>query len=725
MTSRNLFFNLSKEDGKQRLWSMAVAFLMFFFILPVGTALVLDENIKQEMNHQYIISELQEWLGIQNGFMVALIIFLSLIMGVTSFSYLHSRQKVDFYHGIPVNRKHLFWANYMNGILIAAAAYGINLLLALGVIGANRISPVEVAGASFTGFLFFLIHYTMLYTVTVLAMILTGNILIGIFGTLVFNFYSLCLLFVLELSYNQFFYTSYEEGKTVFHRLMDKFSPIALFFANIEKMKSGEYSGEVLLRITAVIIVTAMIAFLSFWLYKKRGSEAAGKAMAFKISMPIIRIPIVILISLCGSLFFWFIHSSLGWAVFGLVCGALLSHCFIEIIYHFEFRKLFSHWKQMIVSAVFAGALFCSFRYDFFGFDSYIPEESSIKSVAVSFDDTADWISYGDIWQDAEGDYNWRYISSNEYILNHMELKDTVPVLALVREAVERNQRLDRSSTTKRDTGDNERTYRFLVKYTMKNGKSIYRSYELSGEKIRPEIVRIYENPNFLNAVYPVLTQTPEDTAWVRVGRGALRNVVSLDRNGTDKAMTEKILMTYQEDLKNLKVETMQKENPVGSIQFVTRKQADAETKRTESQNYWQYGDVTERGYYPIYPSFRNTLELLKECQVDVDSWNNPEQIKEINIDLTQFAEYMYSFEKQDMQYLTITDPKMLMEIMEKASVEEYSNMNPFITDRSERISFSAVSESAGSKSEMKYTIPLNQLPQSVTENIEKIKRGV
>ena len=345
--------------------------------------------------------------------------------------------------------------------------------------------------------------------------------------------------------------------------------------------------------------------------------------------------------------------------------------------------------------------------------------------MAVSFDDTADWISYGDIWQDAEGDYNWRYISSNEYILNHMELKDTVPVLALVREAVERNQRLDRSSTTKRDTGDNERTYRFLVKYTMKNGKSIYRSYELSGEKIRPEIVRIYENPNFLNAVYPVLTQTPEDTAWVRVGRGALRNVVSLDRNGTDKAMTEKILMTYQEDLKNLKVETMQKENPVGSIQFVTRKQADAETKRTESQNYWQYGDVTERGYYPIYPSFRNTLELLKECQVDVDSWNNPEQIKEINIDLTQFAEYMYSFEKQDMQYLTITDPKMLMEIMEKASVEEYSNMNPFITDRSERISFSAVSESAGSKSEMKYTIPLNQLPQSVTENIEKIKRGV
>lgn len=725
MTSKNLFFNLSKEDGKQRLWSMAVAFLMFFFALPVGTALGLDENIKQEMSHQYIVSQLQSWLGIQNGFIAALIIFLSLIMGVTSFSYLHSRQKVDFYHGIPVNRKHLFWANYFNGILIAAAAYGINLLLALGVIGANRISPVEMAGASFAGFLFFLIHYTMMYTVTVLAMILTGNILIGIFGTLVFNFYSSCLLFVLELSYDQFFYTSYDEGKTVFSRLMDKFSPFVLFVTNIEKMQSGELTGEVLVRIAAVIIVTVIVALLSFWLYKKRGSEAAGKAMAFKISMPIIRIPIVILVSLCGSLFFWFIHSSLGWAVFGLICGALLSHCFIEIIYHFDFRKLFSHWKQMIVSAALAGVLFCSFRYDFFGYDSYIPAENSIKSVAVSLDNTTDWISYGDIWQDVQGDYNWQYISSSEYILNRMELNDTVPVLALVRDAVERNQRLHRSGADERNTEDYERTYRFSIKYTMKNGKSIYRSYELSGDKARPEIVRIYENPEYLTAVYPVLTQTPEDTAWVRVGRGAQRNVVSLDRNGTDKAMTEKILMVYQEDLKNLKVETMQKENPIGSIQFVTKKQAAAENKRTESQNYWQYSDVTERGYYPIYPSFKNTLELLKECQVDVDSWNNLEQIKEINIDMTQFSEFNYSYEKQDMQYMTISDPKLLMQIMEKAFIEEYSNMNPFINDRLERISFSAISESAGSKSEMQYTIPASQLPQSVTEDIEKIKSGV
>jgi ABC-2 type transport system permease protein len=562
----------------------------------------------------------------------------------------------------------------------------------------------------------------MLYTVTVLAMILTGNILVGILGTLVFNFYTSCVLAVLELSYHQFFYTSYQGGKAFFGSLTDRFSPFFLFVTNSNKMQSGEFTGEIMVRVAAVICVTIILAVLSYWLYKKRGSEAAGKAMAFKVSMPIIRIPIVILAALCGSLFFWFIHSSLGWAVFGLICGVVLSHCFIEIIYHFDFRKLFSHWKQMIVSAVLAAAVFCCFRYDFIGYDSYIPTDDSIKSIGISFENTNDWISYGDIWQDAEGDYNWEYQSSNEYILSHMELNDTAPVLALVRDAVERNQRLRLSNSTVRNSEEYERTYRFSVRYTMKNGKNTYRTYELSGDNARPEIVRIYENPDFLNAVYPVLTQTPEDTAWVRVARGAQKNVVSLDRNGTDKAMTEKILKVYQEDLKNLKVETMQKENPIASIQFVTRKQAAAETKRAENQNSWKYSDVTERGYYPIYPSFKNTMELLKECQVDVDSWNDLEQIKEINIDKTQFANFNYTYESKEAQYLTITDPEILRQIMEKAAIEEYSGMNPFVNNSFERISFSAVAVSGGSKSEMQYTIPLDQLPKSVSKDIDKIK---
>ncbi|MDR2025506.1 MAG: DUF6449 domain-containing protein [Hungatella sp.] len=725
MTSKSLFYNLLREDGKRRLWSMALSFLVFFFTFPVGIALSLSERMRGTIDYTYIVSSLESWLGFQNGWMAALITLLSLIMGVTSFSYLHSRQKVDFYHGIPVNRKRLFWVNYFNGILIPAAVYGVNLVIAMGVIAVNGISPGEIWKTALTGFLLFMIHYCMMYSVTVISMILTGNVLVGILGNLVLQFYFICVIGVLEFCHTNFFYTSYRGGGNIFNRFMDKCSAFVLFMMNMEQLQPGTSGGTQAVRIFAVLAVTIVLTLLSFWLYKKRGSEAAGRAMAFRISMPIIRIPIVVLSSLSGSIFFWSMHSSIGWGVFGLICGMFLSHCVIEIIYHFEFRRLFSHWKQMVACALLAAVIFCGFRYDLFGYDGYIPSEDSIESVAVSMPDVNYWVSYGSAQQNPMGEYYWQYEDSDEYIFSHMKLTDTAPVLALVRDAVARNQKLHHNNDFYETWDDGSINYNFSIKYTLKNGKNIYRSYHLSGDETRPEIAEIFENQEFAKAVYPILVQTPEETAWVRVSRGEQTNVVSRDRNGTEKAMTEKLLLAYQEDLKSLKVETMQKENPMATIQFLTKMQAEAETKREEIQSSWKYSDVTSRGYYPVYPSFTHTLELLKECQVDVEGWNTLDNIKEINIDSYQFNGYRSTYEDKDSQYLTITDEEEIRQIMSHGAIDGYSNMNPYGGRGEERVSFSAVVESGGRRSETSCTIPFNQLPESVKSEIEKIKKDV
>ena len=719
MTSRSLFFNLLKEDGKRRLWSIALAFLVFFFTFPVKTALVLGEHMRRNGEYQYLASDLRNSLSFHNGWAAALFILLSLILGVSSFSYLHSRQKVDFYHGIPVNRKQLFWANYANGILIPAAVYGINLVLTLLVIAVNGYSPLEVLGTVLAGYLLLMLHYCMMYSVTVLAMILTGNIVVGILGTMVFQFYFPCMFLVLRLCFGQFFYTSYRNGGEAFSFWLDKSSPFMLFVYNLNLLNQETSATEWSVRIIAVLAVTVVFTFLSFLLYKKRGLEGAGKAMAFHISMPIIRNPIVVLSALWGSVFCWLLHSSIGWAVFGLICGSLLSHGVIEIIYHFDFRKLFSHWKQLVVSALLAAVVFCGFRYDLFGYDKYIPAESSLESVAVSMSDTSYWVPYGNPGRDEKGDYYWQYQDSDDYVLGRMKLTDTAPVLALVRDAVERNQKLNHGKDFTDSSGDTGRSYRFSVKYQMKNGKSIYRSYDLYSDQIRPELVKILENPNFVEAVYPILTQTPEDTAWVRVSRGEQTSVVSRDRNGTDKAMTEKLLLAYQEDFKNLKVETMEKENPIASIQFLTRLQAEAETKREAMQSSWQYSEVTSRGYYPIYPSFKKTLELLKECQVDTESWKGAGNVVEITIGADQFKDN----KGYDTQFLTVTDRAQIEAIMAESAADEYSNMNPFGYLSGERISFSAVTEAGGSRNETRYSIPLEKLPEAVKSEIEKIKK--
>lgn len=720
MTSKNLFFNLFKEEIKRRLWSMALSFLIFFFAYPVAIALYLGNQFKQEIKMIYITNTLNDVLGFHNGWAVVLFAFLSVLMGVSGFSYLHSRQKVDFYHGIPVNRKHLFMVNYLSGILIVAVAYGVNLLISLGVIAANGISPGIVFSEMGVGYLLFVLHYAMIYSVTILAMILTGNSLVGILGTMVFQFYFLIVCFVLELCFRQFFYTVYDGEVELFFHLIDKSSPIALFVTNVEQLSEEVTCTDFMLRIGAVICVTLVLAFVSFWFYKKRGLESAGKAMAFKVSMPIVRIPIVILAALCGGLFFWFMHSSLGWAIFGLICGLLLSHCIIEIIYHFDFRKMFCNWPQMLISGVIAAIIFSGFRYDLFGYDKYIPNENSIESVAFAPEYNNNWISYGNVAQNNKGEYYWEYIDTNAYLLSHMELTEPEPILSLVKEAVERNQKLNHE--VRNSDYEEDELFRFSVKYNLKNGKSIYRSYVLSGNSDREEMEKIYEMPDFISAMYPILQQTPEDTAWVRINDGQQINIVSRDRNGSDKAMTEKLLLAYQEDLSHLTVEDMRKENPVATIQFLTKIQAELEERQDETQSSWKYSDVTSRGYYPVYPSFKNTLQLLKECQVDVENWGNKEDVIEIQIDLYQINPYQSSY---DGYIYTVSDPEEIRQIMNQAVNEEYSSMNPFSFYDGENISFTAADSIGGSRKEVSYTIPFEKLPESLKEKLDEIKKQV
>jgi ABC-2 type transport system permease protein len=295
----------------------------------------------------------------------------------------------------------------------------------------------------------------------------------------------------------------------------------------------------------------------------------------------------------------------------------------------------------------------------------------------------------------------------------------------MVKKAVENNRGKNWDRNTYDDWGESERSCDFSVKYTLKNGRNVYRSYSLKNSEVKEELSQLYEDQDFIQAIYPIFSQTTENTSAVRVSRGSQSSIISRDKNGTDKAMTEKLLLAYQADLNQLKVETMNKENPIASIQFMTMIQAEADSKREGNQNSWQYSDLTSRGYYPIYPSFTNTLDLLRECQLDVDSWNSYEEIKEIRFDLSQLSNYdKESHESSSSQYYTVSDPQLIAQIMSQAAIDEYAGMNPFGIWNTDRISFSAVSSALGNRSEIQYIIPMKQLPDSVREAI-KPKTGI
>ena len=95
----------------------------------------------------------------------------------------------------------------------------------------------------------------------------------------------------------------------------------------------------------AVIGVAAMI------LYRKRPSEAAGRAMAFPLSQPLFKIILTIPGALGFSLFFYEMRGSFAGDFLDCSAAFFIMACVIEIIYHFDVRQAFAGWKSTAVGA--------------------------------------------------------------------------------------------------------------------------------------------------------------------------------------------------------------------------------------------------------------------------------------------------------------------------------------------------------------------------------------
>ena len=202
MTSGSLYFKLLKEDFRRRLWAIALVFLAFFFTLPIGLALNMEnaantnyyryndyepfiqDAAMTDLQYKTRLLELKTEVvlnGVEygNGMIAFLMITAAVVIGVSSFAYLHNKKKVDFYHSIPVRREALFGVQFSGGIFIVGAAYGLNLLLLTGVAMSYGVPAGRILGAMAGGWALNMLYYALMYSTAVAAMMMTGNIVGG------------------------------------------------------------------------------------------------------------------------------------------------------------------------------------------------------------------------------------------------------------------------------------------------------------------------------------------------------------------------------------------------------------------------------------------------------------------------------------------------------------------------------------------------------------------
>lgn len=755
MTSGNLFSKLMREDCKRRTWAFALVFLAFFFILPIGLALAMEDAANTQYYvyngyrdfvqdpsmplavYQEKLLELKKKVVLSqaefgNGMVVFLMMAAAVVMGVSGFSYLHNRKKVDFYHSIPVRRELIYSARYMGGILIVGVSYLINLILMFGVALAYGVGTPGIAGVMAGGVALNMLFFLLMYAAVVIAMMMTGNMVVGILASGVFFFFLPAVMLLLEGYCEIFFVTTARNAWTSdgspFMWGMKYLSPFSVYITALD-WKLDEIVKHVPELICSGFGVLALF-FLGMQLYRIRPSESAGKAMAFKRTMAPIRILLVLGCGLAGGLFFWAMQSRLRWGLFGTVVFTILTHCIVEIIYHFDFKKLFGRKLQLVLCLGAGVLVFLSFRYDWYGYDSYLPAADEVVSASLELDIDSGWLNNRSVLQNDQGEYELDYKPAYESIEEDMKLTDMDLVMPLVEEGrrsalLGRDERLGivkavpqvrnvsyiggadgptsvfiASKIGGEDGGDNPEAKEYYtgmtICYQLANGRRVRRAYTIALSDVMDVYGQLYKEAAYKEGLYPVFHETPGNLEKV-----IYREAGSSVYTGEDSRIISGLLDAYKTDFMALDTQTRINEVPVGAISFVSKdvqEYINQNLKQMRSGGrggYWDMGMDDFIQYWPVYPSFTHTLQILEGEGAEPGKHFAAGNIKSVTMNVQSLfynldsgsglpqGEELADLQRRNPYYtkegnLVITDPADIGQLMKAVAEDEFLPMDQF-----------------------------------------------
>lgn len=625
MTSRSSFFNLLKEDFRRRLWTFILASLVFFGTFVIGFTMVLqgwvanysDWTMTNVEFVDRVSSYVCEFLEFHPWFMLVAIVG-AIICGVNGFAYLHSKKQMDFYHSLPVTREKIFAVRFVNGILIYAVPYLIGLLYAFLI---TAVFGVMTKGVLYAGLMSFVLHlmgYIIMYLVTIIAMMLTGKLVIAFFGIAVLNAYAPAVYGLSMLLQETFYVTSYMGSVDIEDALQITrwLSPFSYYFTMMVKVV--ETPDVFWLELLSFVILAVLLTAVTLFLYRKRPSEKADTAMSFKVSEPIVRILISIPVGvLAGLLMFAFQYDTNGegalvWLVLGSALGGFLAHGIIESLYHGDVKKCLSHKVQLVATLVVAAVIPVCFFFDIFGYDSYLPEKKEIAHMSMACND----LRFGGSYYDENG--NW--VSPQEYALENMEVTefDAMHELAsiLVDAACANRQEsfFGYGGVYCYDEAAEYRHTDFIIQYTLKNGKVVTRTYEYNYYMLMDLLEQIYNNNQYKEAVHPVFALMQADGLKLLYGECySPVSPISVRLTGI-----EPLIKTYMQDVLALSFDELVETAAIGELTVFFK---------VGGEN--QYEDATT---FLIYPSMTGTLEMLKTYGVHLKGIESTDRVESLSV---------------------------------------------------------------------------------------------
>ncbi|MCM1155003.1 MAG: DUF6449 domain-containing protein [Roseburia sp.] len=585
MTSKNSFLTSAKENSRRRIVVWIISILVQLAIYPGIMTVYLSRINFWNKEGNYKTAELFE-KALQEAVTDALgfkpiatfpILFLAVCIAVQGFSYLHSRKKLDFYQSVPVSARHRFLVIYSNGLFIyllpaiAASLIAILMGAAQGALTGGAIA--EWALAMLADFTYFLI----VYNISILAVMLTGNIVITGFAAITLLFIGLAIDQIGQELKRDFF-------RSLDYAFMrhDNTSCIVMDYLyrmqEFKKMLSlSEITSGVLLLSIKWLAAALVILLIAYFCYKKRPSEAAGQAIAIRPVKPFAKIIISATIGagVC-CLLDDVTYSNIPIIILGMIGATLFISALMEVIYEFDIRAAYKHLISTGIAVTAVIVVFGIHYFDIFGYDSYVPEVDEVESVAV------DLGPYQYYWGYDERDGGVIYLDPTFYLRENMFLTDIEAICKLA------------EKSTQTDPDSIEEYRGFSVLYRLKNGREVsrYLWFDMDDPENAGLLDRIMGTKEYREGHYQIIKDE--------------EGISSLQREFTisysNGAVTAEIPAAEAQGLQEAWIKDMEKVD----YSYVR-------ANRPCGALTWQLKTSYQSWELPVYEDFTNTIDFLKQ----------------------------------------------------------------------------------------------------------------
>lgn len=710
MTSRNLLCRLMREDVKRRLWAIALSAIAFLFVLPVSVATSLERVARMIQEGSTAGEEsvmlsitASSYLGAENALLGMLTIMMAIVCGISGFYYLQSKKKVDFYHSLPIKRETLFASSYVVGIAIYVIPYLISLAISFVIVGANGVFQSDVWSIAWKTFGANVLSYSIIYTVIIIAVLLTGQFIVSILACGVFLAYGPMVATLIGSLSNTYFNTYYEY-RMISDTILFKLSPISAYLNLLDAVNNESLGVSIVLTYVAIMIVLILVAV---WLHRKRMSEAAGKAISYKVLQPYIKTAICVPIGLGSGIIFTGImnNDTTFWLIFGMICGYLLCSFFMEIIYHFDFKAALKNRIQLLIGAILMFAIFSTYKWDLLHYDQYIPSKDKIESMSIAVSDI-DTNQEFMVYDEDDSRNNVSYMNRTSYAFEYMYLKDKDIAYEIAKMAAEGENVLNEWESD----SEYDKYMSIYVQYRLTSGRHTYRRYTIAVEPYFDLLNQLYQNQEYKEGAFSIYNMK-EVTNVICDNEFQKLNITLTEE---EKAQ---LLSLYRDELSQLSLEDVKNEVPLATIDFL----------------YTTDGNEVIENKGLIYPSFTKTIDFLTKHGFDFNKTFNIDDIVNVDIVYTipyevredeQYAQYIADAkEDPDWSYAKRTiykDKDKISKILPYLVSNNYARNNDALTNYDTYLDITVTwkTDGYGNVASNQYSIDINNIPDFVKKDI-------